>query len=123
MERRATRGKRRERSSLCERDCEFSQESSIPESSIPVIKGRILEQSWKANLQVMFTSVRGLSQMLKNTTIDTKSSFYLHSSDHPSLIFVTQPLSETWRCNILTTLRSKNKAGFMDGSIAKPRDY
>ncbi|KAK3016455.1 hypothetical protein RJ639_007810 [Escallonia herrerae] len=63
---------------------------------------------------------------VQNIAINTKSPFYLHLSDHPGLIFVTQPLSEnrenyfTWRRNMLTTLQSKNKAGFMDGSIAEP---
>ncbi|KAK3014851.1 hypothetical protein RJ639_008778 [Escallonia herrerae] len=63
---------------------------------------------------------------VQNIAIDTKSPFYLHPSDHPGLIFVTQPLSEngenyfTWRRNMLTALQSKNKAGFVDGLIAKP---
>ncbi|KAK3033582.1 hypothetical protein RJ639_032430 [Escallonia herrerae] len=63
---------------------------------------------------------------VQNIAIDTKSPFYLHPSDYPGLIFVTQPLSEngenyfTWRRNMLTALQSKNKAGFVDGLIAKP---
>ncbi|KAK3001019.1 hypothetical protein RJ639_020679 [Escallonia herrerae] len=63
---------------------------------------------------------------VQNIAIDTKSPFYLHPSDHPGLIFVTQPLSEngenhfTWRRNMLTALQSKNKAGFVNGLIAKP---
>ncbi|KAK3001165.1 hypothetical protein RJ639_021761 [Escallonia herrerae] len=63
---------------------------------------------------------------VQNIAINTKSPFNLHSSDHPSLIFVTQPLSEngenyfTWKHNTLTALQSKNKAGFVDGSTAKP---
>ncbi|KAK3003894.1 hypothetical protein RJ639_020228 [Escallonia herrerae] len=63
---------------------------------------------------------------VQNIAIDTKSPFYLHPFDHPCLIFVTQPLSEngenyfTWRRNMLTALQSKNKAGFVDGLIAKP---
>ncbi|KAK3035431.1 hypothetical protein RJ639_032856 [Escallonia herrerae] len=71
---------------------------------------------------------RGLAPVanVQNIAIDTKSPFYLHPSDHPGLIFVTQPLSEngenyfTWRRNMLTALQSKNKAGFVDGLIAKP---
>ncbi|KAK3034841.1 hypothetical protein RJ639_032296 [Escallonia herrerae] len=63
---------------------------------------------------------------VQNIAIDTKYPLYLHPSDHPGLIFVTQPLSEngenyfTWRRNMLTALQSKNKAGFVDGLIAKP---
>ncbi|KAK2998593.1 hypothetical protein RJ639_022946 [Escallonia herrerae] len=62
---------------------------------------------------------------VQNIAIDTKSPFYLHPSDHPGLIFVTQPLSEngenyfTWRRNMLMALQSKNKAGFVDGLKAK----
>ncbi|KAK3003919.1 hypothetical protein RJ639_019044 [Escallonia herrerae] len=71
------------------------------------------------NLQVMFMGVANV----QNIAIDTKSPFYLHPSDHPGLIFVTQPLSEngenyfTWRRNMLTALQSKNKAGFVDGEL------
>ncbi|KAK3015420.1 hypothetical protein RJ639_007492 [Escallonia herrerae] len=61
-------------------------------------------------------------------TIDTSSPYYLHPSDHPGLIFVTHPLSEsgdnyfTWRRGFLNALHSKNKAGFVDGTIEKPDD-
>ncbi|EOY05030.1 Cysteine-rich RLK (RECEPTOR-like protein kinase) 8 [Theobroma cacao] len=61
-----------------------------------------------------------------NIAIDTKSPYFLHSSDHPGLIFVTHPLNEngenyfTWRRSFLNALRSKNKAGFVDGTIVKP---
>ena len=54
---------------------------------------------------------------ITKTTIDTSSSYYLHPSDHPGLIFVTHPLSEnrdnyfTWRRSLLNALHSKNKAG------------
>ncbi|KAK3016845.1 hypothetical protein RJ639_006384 [Escallonia herrerae] len=63
---------------------------------------------------------------VQNIAIDTKSSFYLHPSDHPGLVIITQPLSEngenyfTWRRNMLTALQSKNKARFVDQSITKP---
>ncbi|KAK3042007.1 hypothetical protein RJ639_001709 [Escallonia herrerae] len=61
---------------------------------------------------------------VQNIAIDTKSPFYLHPSDHPGLIFVTQPLSEngenyfTWRRNMLTVLQSKNKAGELQTGAA-----
>ncbi|KAJ8765434.1 hypothetical protein K2173_013192 [Erythroxylum novogranatense] len=60
--------------------------------------------------------------------IDTKSPFYLHPSDHPGLVFVTQTLREngenyyTWRRTFLNALQAKNKAGFLDGSIVRPDD-
>ncbi|KAK3042362.1 hypothetical protein RJ639_002408 [Escallonia herrerae] len=58
---------------------------------------------------------------VQNVAIDTRSPFYLNPSDHPGLIFVTQPLGQmgenyfTWRRNMLTALQSKSKAGFVDG--------
>ncbi|WRX18122.1 Retrotransposon Copia-like [Theobroma cacao] len=61
-----------------------------------------------------------------NIAIDTKSPYFLHSSDHPGLTFVTHPLNEngenyfTWRRSFLNALRSMNKAGFVDGTIVKP---
>ena len=48
-----------------------------------------------------------------NKAIDV-SPYYLHPSDHPSLIFVTHPLGEdgnsyfTWRRNFMNALQSKN---------------
>ncbi|EOY12080.1 Cysteine-rich RLK (RECEPTOR-like protein kinase) 8 [Theobroma cacao] len=60
-----------------------------------------------------------------NIAIDTKSPYFLHSSDHPGLTFVTHPLNEngenyfTWRRSFLNALRSKNKAGFLTNALAK----
>ncbi|KAJ0105728.1 hypothetical protein Patl1_18391 [Pistacia atlantica] len=54
------------------------------------------------------------------------SPYYLHPFDHPGLIFVTNPLSEsgdhyfTWRRSFMNALHSKNKAGFVDGTLKKP---
>ncbi|KAK3034764.1 hypothetical protein RJ639_032277 [Escallonia herrerae] len=61
----------------------------------------------------------------QSKVVDTTSPYYLHPSDHPSLIFVTQPLSEsgdnyfTWRRSFMNALHSKNKASFVDGTIGK----
>ncbi|KAK3027783.1 hypothetical protein RJ639_042228 [Escallonia herrerae] len=58
--------------------------------------------------------------------IEVDSPYYLHPSNHPGLVFVTHPLTEngenyfTWRRNMLTTLESKNKVGFIDNSVTKP---
>lgn len=68
-------------------------------------------------------SVASISQ---SKAIDTNSPYYLHHSDHPGLIFVTHPLSEngenyfTWRKNMWNAFASKNKSGFVDGTISKP---
>ncbi|KAK2988480.1 hypothetical protein RJ640_003759 [Escallonia rubra] len=83
---------------------------------------KIIEDDFASYVQEGLAPVTNV----QNITIDTKSLFYLHPSDHPGLIFVTQPLSEngenyfTWRRNMLKAFQSKNKAGFVDWSIAKP---
>ncbi|KAK2984094.1 hypothetical protein RJ640_017713 [Escallonia rubra] len=59
--------------------------------------------------------------------IEVNSPYYLHPSDHPGLVFVTPPLTEngenyfTWRRNMMTTLELKNKVGFIDNSVTKPK--
>ncbi|XP_020879909.1 uncharacterized protein LOC110228098 [Arabidopsis lyrata subsp. lyrata] len=52
------------------------------------------------------------------------SPYHLHSSDHPGLILVSDPLDgnnySVWCVAMTTSLEAKNKIGFLDGSIAKP---
>ncbi|KAK3000718.1 hypothetical protein RJ639_021956 [Escallonia herrerae] len=61
----------------------------------------------------------------QSKAVDPTSPYYLHLSDHPGLIFMAHPLNEsgdnyfTWRRSFMNTLHSKNKASFMDGTIAK----
>ncbi|KAK3005683.1 hypothetical protein RJ639_016547 [Escallonia herrerae] len=61
----------------------------------------------------------------QNATIDPKSPYCLSTSDHPGLLFVTNPLEENgenyfmWGRNMLNTLVAKNKAGFVNGRIEK----
>ena len=56
--------------------------------------------------------------------LDSSSSYYLHSSDQPGQILVTQPLNgdnyATWSRAITMALEAKNKLGFIDGSLLKP---
>ncbi|KAK2975147.1 hypothetical protein RJ640_010827 [Escallonia rubra] len=58
-------------------------------------------------------------------TIEVDSPYYLHSSDHLGLVFLTHPLTEngenyfTWRRNMTTALESKNKVGFVDNFVTK----
>ncbi|XP_059287178.1 uncharacterized protein LOC132040543 [Lycium ferocissimum] len=56
------------------------------------------------------------------------SPYSLHPFDHPGLIFVIDPLSEngenyfTWRRNFLNALLSKNKVGFVNGTVERPKE-
>jgi len=56
--------------------------------------------------------------------LDSSSPYYLHSSDQPGQILVTQPLNgdnyATWSRAITMALEAKNKLGFIDGSLLKP---
>nr|KYP38555.1 hypothetical protein KK1_040198 [Cajanus cajan] len=49
---------------------------------------------------------------------------FLHPSDNPSSIVVSQPLTESnwrsWSNAMRMTLKGKNKLGFIDGSILEP---
>lgn len=49
---------------------------------------------------------------------------YLHSSEYPCVILISQSLtgdnSNLWCHVMLMALDSKNKIGFIDGSIPKP---
>ncbi|GMI72423.1 hypothetical protein HRI_000911600 [Hibiscus trionum] len=50
--------------------------------------------------------------------------YYLHQSDNPGMVLVTQPLTNdnynTWKRSMLMALSAKNKLGFVDGSISAP---
>ncbi|XP_073138009.1 uncharacterized protein [Henckelia pumila] len=55
---------------------------------------------------------------------DPMSSFFLHHSDNPGLILVSQQLTgenfASWSRSMKIALSVKNKLGFIDGSIHKP---
>ncbi|KAL5794686.1 hypothetical protein ACOSP7_003280 [Xanthoceras sorbifolium] len=56
---------------------------------------------------------------------DSSNPYFLHHSDIPGLILVTQSLTRgenysTWSRAMLIALSVKNKLGFIDGSIPKP---
>ncbi|GMJ07230.1 hypothetical protein HRI_004392200 [Hibiscus trionum] len=50
--------------------------------------------------------------------------YYLHQSDNPGMILLTQPLGSdnyhSWRHAMMMALSTKNKLGFVDGSIPAP---
>ena len=55
---------------------------------------------------------------------DTSSPLYLHNGDHPGLVLVTHSLTgsnyNTWSHSMVMALTTKNKLGFVDGSISWP---
>ena len=55
---------------------------------------------------------------------DPQSPYYLNSSDHPRYIISPVILNGdnygNWSRLILNTLKSKNKLGFVDGTLTKP---
>ncbi|XP_073030872.1 uncharacterized protein [Primulina eburnea] len=55
---------------------------------------------------------------------DPSSPYFLHHSDNPGLILVSQPLTgdnfASWSRAMRIALSVKNKLGFVDGSISKP---
>ncbi|KAL5565662.1 hypothetical protein UlMin_028826 [Ulmus minor] len=56
---------------------------------------------------------------------DTSNPYFLHHSDNPGLVLVSQPLIgenyASWSRALLIALSVKNKLGFIDGSIPKPQ--
>nr|KYP43048.1 hypothetical protein KK1_035543 [Cajanus cajan] len=66
----------------------------------------------------------GNSSSLPND--DYANSFFLHPSDNPGAFIVSQPLNgdnyNSWSCVILMALGGKNKIGFVDGTIPKPKE-
>lgn len=52
------------------------------------------------------------------------SLFYLHASDHPGQVFVSELLHDSkygeWVADMGNTLYVKNKIGFVDGTIPMP---
>ncbi|XP_073132877.1 uncharacterized protein [Henckelia pumila] len=57
---------------------------------------------------------------------DPSSQYFLHHSDNPGLVLVSQPLTSenyaSWSRAMKIALSVKNKLGFVDGSISKPSE-
>ena len=55
--------------------------------------------------------------------IDTQSPYFLHPFDSPGAIITSIKFDgknyELWEIAVRTSLRSKNKLGFIDGTISK----
>ncbi|KZV47147.1 hypothetical protein F511_16989 [Dorcoceras hygrometricum] len=63
--------------------------------------------------------------IVRTTLEDSSSPYYLHNGDHPGLTLVSNPLIgsnyNTWRRAMIVALTAKNKLGFIDRSIDRPR--
>ena len=59
-----------------------------------------------------------------NPLMDPLSPFFLHPSESPGIVLVSSPLTELnyslWCQAMTVALESKNKMGFVDGSIPEP---
>ena len=57
--------------------------------------------------------------------IDTNSPLYIHPSDYPKQMQVNDILNDNnyneWRQEMINFLLAKNKMGFINGSIKKPK--
>ena len=58
---------------------------------------------------------------------DSSSPYFLHNGDHPGLNLVSNLLIganyHTWRRAMLMALTTKNKVGFVDGTISRPMSH
>ena len=77
-----------------------------------------------ANSSSSSSSGSSYSSGHRSTIDDPMSPFFLHHSDSPGLILVSQPLTgenyASWSGAMLIALSIENKLGFIDGSIPKP---
>ncbi|XP_073223517.1 uncharacterized protein [Cicer arietinum] len=57
---------------------------------------------------------------------DMLDPYFMHPSDNPSVALVSPPLSasnyHSWSPSMIVALRSKNKLGFVNGSLPRPSD-
>ena len=55
------------------------------------------------------------------TRLNVSNPFSSHQSDHPGLVLISKPLNgnnySTWKRAMMLALNSKNKLGFVDGTI------
>ncbi|KAK3183421.1 hypothetical protein Dsin_030707 [Dipteronia sinensis] len=60
---------------------------------------------------------------LKSPITNVSSPYFLHSSDHPGVLLVSNMLTcdnyPTWKISMKMALNAKNKLGLIDGSMAK----
>ncbi|XP_070015792.1 uncharacterized protein [Nicotiana sylvestris] len=72
------------------------------------------------------TSNSGLFASATMEKIDHLHPYYLHASDSPGMAFLFSTFDGTgygsWRKSVLVSLSAKNKLGFIDGTLPKPKE-
>lgn len=72
----------------------------------------------------MFPEISFLSMSHSSAIDDVSSPYYLHHSDNPRLLLVSQPLAgdnySSWSRAMVIALSVKNKLGFVNGLISRP---
>jgi hypothetical protein len=63
---------------------------------------------------------------MDSSKTNISSLYFTHHSDHPGLILISKPLNgdnySTWKRAMTLALNSKNKLGFVNGSIKAPSE-
>ncbi|KAL5834719.1 hypothetical protein ACOSQ4_014216 [Xanthoceras sorbifolium] len=58
--------------------------------------------------------------------VNVSNTYFTHHSDHPGLVLISKPLNgenySTWKKAMTLALNSKNKLGFVNGSIKAPSE-
>lgn len=61
----------------------------------------------------------------KNASPDVSSPYFLHASDNPGQVYVSELLNETnyseWVNDMTNALLAKNQIGFVDGTMQQPK--
>lgn len=61
---------------------------------------------------------------ISNQQIDANHPYFLHNSNHPGMVLVTQLLTDTnynqWKRSVMITLSPKYKLGMVDGTLPRP---
>ncbi|KAI9165036.1 hypothetical protein LWI28_006378 [Acer negundo] len=66
------------------------------------------------------------STSIDPSKVNISNPYFTHHSDHPGLILISKPVNRdnysTWKRAITLALNSKNKLGFVNGSIKAPSE-
>lgn len=91
----------------------------------------VSERKWFILLFLIFFSkfpsvfrILHLQWLNQDSTINHSSPYFIGSSDHLDFLLVNTPFdgngSNSWKRSIIISFSTKNKLGFVDGTISKP---